>query len=87
MKMKLKIKKPNLISDWRKQLKSYSALSLFANILIALAYGLSLAFGMGLVYMSSFYIVLVMGGVASLGAVGRFVRQVSEDVEEEDNVQ
>ena len=80
--MKLKIKKPSLISDWRKQLKSYSALSLFANILIALSYGLSLAFGMGLVYMSPFYIVLVMGGVASLGALGRFIKQQKEDEED-----
>lgn len=70
--MKLKNK---VISDWKKQLRSYSALSLFANVLIALAYGLSLAFGMGLVYMSPFYIVLVMGGVASLGALGRFIKQ------------
>lgn len=79
--MKLKNK---LISDWKKQLRSYSALSLFANVLIALAYGLSLAFGMGLVYMSPFYIVLVMGGVASLGALGRFIKQQKED---EDDVQ
>ena len=82
--MKLKIKKPTLIEDWKKQLKSYSALSLFANILIALAYGLSLAFGMGLVYMSPFYIVLVMGGVASLGFVGRFLKQTSQKEDEED---
>lgn len=78
--MKLKNK---VISDWKKQLRSYSAISLFANILIALAYGLSLAFGMGLVYMSPFYIVLVMGGVASLGALGRFIKQQKEDVEHE----
>jgi hypothetical protein len=80
--LKLKIKKPSLIEDWKKQLKSYSALSLFANVLIALAYGLSLAFGMGLVYMSPFYIVLVMGGVASLGFLGRFIKQSEEDKEE-----
>lgn len=84
--MKVKIKAPTLIEDWKKQLKSYSALSLFANILIALAYGLSLAFGMGLVYMSPFYIVLVMGGVAGLGFLGRFLKQNVED-KEEDNVQ
>jgi len=82
----MKLKKPKLIDDWKKQLKSYSALSLFANVLIALAYGLSLAFGMGLVYMSPFYIVLVMGGVASLGFLGRFIKQVEDD-EDEDNVQ
>lgn len=80
--MKVKIKRPTLIEDWKKQLRSYSALSLFANILIALAYGLSLAFGMGLVYMSPFYIVLVMGGVASLGALGRFIKQQKEDEED-----
>lgn len=79
--MKLKNK---VISDWKKQLRSYSALSLFANVLIALAYGLSLAFGMGLVYMSPFYIVLVMGGVASLGALGRFIKQQKEDEDEDD---
>ena len=82
----MKLKKPTLIEDWKKQLHSYSALSLSANILIALAYGLSLAFGMGLVYMSPFYIVLVMGGVASLGFVGRFLKQNVED-KEGDNVQ
>lgn len=81
--MKLKNK---VIGDWKKQLRSYSAISLFANVLISLAYGLSLAFGMGLVYMSPFYIVLVMGGVASLGFVGRFIKQVEAD-EEQENVQ
>lgn len=80
--MKLK-NKVSLIDDWKKQLKSYSAISLFANVLIALAYGLSLAFGMGLVYMSPFYIVLVMGAVASLGALGRFIKQQKEDEEHE----
>lgn len=80
--MKLK-NKVSLIDDWKKQLKSYSAISLFANVLIALAYGLSLAFGMGLVYMSPFSIVLVMGGVASLGAAGRFIKQQKEDEDNE----
>lgn len=73
----MKLKKPTIIDDWKKQLKSYSALSLFANALIAIAYGLSAAFGMGLVYMSPFYIVLVMGGIAALGSLGRFIRQTS----------
>ena len=76
--------KLNLISDWKKQLKSYSALSLFANALIAIAYGLSAAFGMGLVYMSPFYLVLVMGGIAVLGGVGRFIRQTSHKGQCED---
>lgn len=82
----MKLEKPKLIDNWKRQLKSYSAISLFANVLIALAYGLSLAFGMGLVYMSPFYIVLVMGGVASLGFLGRFIKQVEAD-EEQENVQ
>jgi hypothetical protein len=83
--MKLKVSKPpSIIEDWKKQLHSYSALSLIANVLIALAYGLSLAFGMGLVYMSPFYIVLVMGGVASLGFVGRFLKQTSQKEDDED---
>ena len=79
----MQVKPPNLIDDWKKQLKSYSAISLIANVLIALAYGLSLAFGMGLVYMSPLYIVLVMGGVASLGFVGRFLKQTSQRDEDD----
>lgn len=79
----MKIKKPSLISDWKKQLKSYSAISLFANALIALSYGLSLAFGMGLVFLSPFYIVLVMGIVASLGFVGRFIKQTTEEKDDD----
>lgn len=85
MMKKLKIKRPSLIEDWKKQLKSYSAISLFANILIALAYGLSLAFGMGLIYLSPIYLILVMGGVASLGAVGRFISQTSHKDCDHDN--
>jgi len=72
--MKIKI-----INDWKKHLRSYSALSLFANILIALAYGLSLAFGMGLIYLSPFWIVIVMGGVAGIGFIGRFIKQFEEE--------
>lgn len=84
--MKLKVSKPSIISDWRKQLKSYSFISLAANILIALAYGISLAFGMGLVSLSPMYIVLAMGFVACLGSIGKFLKQFQED-EEQDNVQ
>jgi hypothetical protein len=81
--MKLKVSKPTLIEDWKKQLRSYSALSLFANILIALSYGISLAFGMGLVSLSPIYIVVAMGVVASLGSIGRFIKQTTEDVNNE----
>lgn len=73
------MKKLSLIKDWKKHLRSYSALSLFANILIALSFGLSSAFGMGLFYLSPFWIVVVMGGVAILGFVGKFIKQWDED--------
>lgn len=71
-----------LITDWKKHLRSYSALSLFANLLIAISYGLSVAFGMGLIYLSPFWIVTVMGVVAGLGSLGKFVKQFDEDQEE-----
>lgn len=73
-----------LITDWKKHLRSYSALSLFANLLIAISYGLSVAFGMGLIYLSPFWIVTVMGIVAGLGSLGKFVKQFDEDQEEGD---
>lgn len=80
----MKLKKPSLIEDWKKQLRSYSFLSLLANVLIALAYGISLAFGMGLVSLSPMYIVLAMGFVACLGSVGKFLKQFKEDEEQGD---
>lgn len=67
-----------LINDWKKHLRSYSALSLFANLLIAVSYGLSVAFGMGLIYLSPFWIVTIMGIVAGLGSLGRFIKQFDE---------
>lgn len=67
-----------LIADWKKHLRSYSALSLFANLLIAISYGLSVAFGMGLIYLSPFWIVTIMGVVAGLGSLGRFIKQFNE---------
>ena len=67
-----------LINDWKKHLRSYSALSLFANLLIAISYGLSIAFGMGLIYLSPFWIVTIMGIVAGLGSLGRFIKQFNE---------
>ncbi len=73
-----------IINDWKKHLRSYSALSLFANLLIAVSYGLSVAFGMGLIYLSPFWIVTIMGIVAGLGSLGKFVKQF-EDEDKEDN--
>ena len=72
-----------LINDWKKHLKSYSALSLFANLLIAISYGLSVAFGMGLIYLSPFWIVTIMGIVAGLGSLGKFVKQFDKEEEDE----
>lgn len=72
-----------IINDWKKHLRSYSALSLFANLLIAVSYGLSVAFGMGLIYLSPFWIVTIMGIVAGLGSLGKFVKQF-EDEDKED---
>lgn len=81
--MKLKIKKPSLISDWRKQLKSYSFLSLFGTLLISLAYGLSVAFGTGLVALSPMYIILVMSIIVGMGTIGKFIKQTSDKDEED----
>ena len=79
-------KKLEIVDDWKKQLRAYSFISLLANVLIALAYGISLAFGMGLVSLSPVYIVLAMGFVACLGSIGKFLKQFKED-EDEGNVQ
>lgn len=81
----MKLKKPTLIEDWKKQLKSYSALSLFAIFLTSLGYGLSLAFGAGLVYLSMTQTFIVIGVIALLGLVGRFISQTTK--KDEDNVQ
>lgn len=81
----MKLKKPTLIDDWRKQLKSYSFLSLFGTLLISLAYGLSVAFGTGLVSLSPMYILLVIGIIAGLGTIGKFIKQTSK--KDEDDVQ
>lgn len=71
----MKLTKPKLIDNPKAHLKSYSFLSLLATVLISLAYGLSLAFGMGLVSLSPTYIILAMGFVACLGACGKFIKQ------------
>ena len=72
-----------LINDWKKHLKSYSALSLFANLLIAISYGLSIAFGMGIVYLSPLWVVIIMGVVAGLGSLGKFVKQFEAEEDKE----
>jgi len=72
-----------IISDWRKHLRSYSALSLIANLLISLSYGISVVLGMGLVSLSPFYIILAMTVVAGLGFLGKFISQFEDDIQEE----
>lgn len=71
----MKLTKPKLIDNPKAHLKSYSFLSLIGTVLISIAYGLSLAFGMGLVSLSPTYIILAMGFVAALGSVGKFIKQ------------
>lgn len=83
----MKLKKPKLIDNPKAHLKSYSFISLVANILIAVAYGLSLAFGMGLVSLSPVYIILAMGFVATLGGIGKFLKQNIDKKEDEDDIQ
>lgn len=78
--------KPKIIDNPQAAIKSYSFISLVANILIAIAYGLSLAFGMGIVSLSPVYIVLAMGFVACLGGIGRFIKQQVGDKEGDENV-
>lgn len=71
-----------VISDWKKHLRSYSALSLAANLLISLSYGISAVLGMGLVSLSPTYIILAMAVVAGLGFLGKFIAQFEDDIEE-----
>lgn len=74
----MKLTKPKLIDNPKAHLKSYSFLSLVGTVLISVAYGLSLAFGMGLVSLSPTYIILAMGFVAALGSFGKFIKQTSD---------
>ena len=71
----MKLTKPKLIDNPKAHLKSYSFLSLIGTVLISIAYGLSLAFGTGLVSLSPAYIILAMSVVAGLGACGKFIKQ------------
>lgn len=72
-----------VVNDWRKHLRSYSALSLIANLLISLSYGISIMLGMGLVSLSPVYIIIAMTVVAVLGFVGKFISQFEDDIQEE----
>lgn len=81
----MRLSKPKLVDNPKQHLRTYSFLSLLANILIALSYGVSLAFGMGLVSLSPVYIIIAMGVVASLGTVGKFIKQLPTDNLEENS--
>lgn len=74
-----------VVNDWKKHLRSYSALSLIANLLISLSYGISIMLGMGLVSLSPVYIIIAMTVVAILGFVGKFIAQFEDDIQEEHN--
>lgn len=64
-----------IIDNWKSHLRSYSALSLFANVLVSIAYGASLALGVGLTTISPVWVVVAMGGIAVMGSLGKFINQ------------
>lgn len=75
------LKKPKLIKDWKKQLKSYSFLSLFANFLTALSVS-----GLAVLGVLSSDIAFPLLAVLAItlgviGCLGRFVDQTVDDLE------
>ena len=76
--MKLK-----LIKDWKKSLKSYSFLSIIANILIAISVSALAVLGV----LSSDIAFPILAGLAItfglVGAVGRFIDQELDDIKQE----
>ncbi len=81
-KSMIKLKKPRLIRDWQKQLKSYSFLSILANFLTALSVSALSVLGV----LSGNVALPVLVGFAIVfgffGLVGRFISQEVEDAEE-----
>ena len=79
----IKLKKPRLIPDWKKQLKSYSFLSMLCNFLTALSVSGLAVLGV----LSSNVAFPVLVGLAItfglFGLVGRFLDQSVEDVSED----
>ncbi|MNQ59021.1 hypothetical protein D3C85_732410 [compost metagenome] len=78
----MKLRKPRLIRDWKKQLKSYSFLSMLGNFLVALSVsGLSV---LGVLSSNVALPLLVSLAVAFglFGLVGRFIDQSVEDSED-----
>lgn len=78
----MKISKPNsIIDDWKKQLKSYSALALLSQFLIAIAFAISLGFGIISPYVGMPVTLGVFALVSFLGFCGRFLKQPSKEDE------
>ena len=76
--MKLKI-----IRDWKKQLKSYSFLSILANLFVAVSISGLAVLGVlssGLAFNILVPVAILFG---ILGACGRFVDQTIDDIEED----
>lgn len=77
--------KLRIIKDWKKQLKSYSFLSLAANALVALSISGLAVLGV----LSSEIAFPVLAALAItfgiIGAIGRFVDQTIDDIGEQDD--
>lgn len=74
-------------SDWKKILKTYSFLSIIANLFVAVSIaGLSV---LGVLSSSIAFGTLVTVAIALglIGAVGRFVDQSYDDIKEDEDVQ
>lgn len=74
-------KKLKLVDNWKKHLRAYSFLSLISSFMIAVAYGASLALGIGATSLSPGFIIGAMGVVAALGACGKFIKQTDGESE------
>lgn len=79
----IKLKKPRLIKDWKRQLKSYSFLSILGNFLVALSVsGLSV---LGVLSSNVAFPLLVGLAITFglFGLCGRFIDQSIDDINEE----
>lgn len=79
----IKLKKPRLIKDWKRQLKSYSFLSILGNFLVALSVsGLSV---LGVLSSNVAFPLLVGLAITFglFGLCGRFIDQSLDDINEE----
>ena len=75
--------KLRVIKDWKKQLKSYSFLSILANLFVAISISGLAVLGVlssGLAFNILVPVAILFG---ILGACGRFVDQTIDDIEED----